>query len=283
MRRVVLIGTLIGLLACGTRVPLNRLMSWPEYGRTTHAVPYILKVDAKPGVLLYFGAEHMKGQPYHAQVEQIEARWREFRPSIAFSEGWDPPVEQNPQEAVRLYGEPGLVRYLAKRDGVPVNNMEPPEKDRYKDLRRRFTAEQIRLYMITQNVYQNLRSLPREEVEKQVIGQIRRRFETEPLLTGLPRTIPEVEDSFRRLLPHVQDWRRMTVEEVQPYPPKSFLGEISASLGTYRDRFMVSLLIRSVQKGERVFAVVGASHVVMQEPVLRKTFPGLTRVTNAPP
>ncbi len=230
---------------------------------------------------MYFGAEHIKGQPDHPQVEQIKIRWHEFRPSIAFNEGWDPPVVQDPNEAVRLYGEPGLVRYLAKRDGVLVNNMEPPEKDRYKYLRRRFTTEQIRLYLITQNVYQNLRALPREEVDKQISGQIRGRFETEPLLAGPPGTIPEVEDSFRRLLPHVQDWRRMPVEEVQPYPPKSFLGEISAYVSTYRDKFMVSLLIRSVQKGERVFAVVGASHVVMQEPVLREALPGLTRATNA--
>lgn len=278
MRRVVLFGTLTGLVACSTGVPLHRLMSWPEYGRTNHPVPYILEVEARTGALMYFGAEHMKGQPDHAQVEQIEARWREFRPSIAFNEGWDPPSLQDPMEAVRFYGEPGLVRYLAKRDGIVVNNMEPPEVDRYRYLRRRFSVEQIRLYLITQNVYQNLRSLPPGEVEKQIIGQIRGRLETEPLLAGPPRTIPEIDDSFRRLLPHVNDWRRMTVEEVQPYPPKSFLGEISAYLAVYRDRFMVQLLIRKVRNGERVFAVVGASHVVMQEPVLREAFPALTRL-----
>lgn len=249
-------------------------MSWPEYGRTTHAVPYILEVKAKRGALLYFGAEHMKGQPDHAQVDQIQGLWREFRPTVVLNEGWDPPVVPDLREAVRLYGEPGLLRHLAARDGVPIDDMEPPEEERYKYLLRRFTAEQIRLYLIAQNVSQNLASLPREDVEKQVAGQIRRRLETQVLLEGPPRTIPEVDESFRRLLPHVEDWRRLKVEEMNPRPARSFLGEISAYLGKYRDEFMLTRLISLTRKGERVFAVVGASHVVMQEPVLRKVFPG---------
>jgi hypothetical protein len=32
---------------------------------------------------------------------------------------------------------------------------------------------------------------------------------------------------------------------------------------------MVSVLIEEVEKGERVFAVVGFSHALMQEPALR--------------
>ena len=110
------------------------------------------------------------------------------------------------------------------------------------------------------------------------MGQIRRRLDAEPLLSGPPRTIGDVDDSFRRLLPHIPDWRRVRVEEVEPYPAKTFLGAISAYLGTYRDEFMLTLLVTSVRKGERVFAVVGASHVVMQEPVLRRAFPEVTRV-----
>ena len=79
------------------------------------------------------------------------------------------------------------------------------------------------------------------------------------------------------MLPHVEDWRRLKAEEMNPRPARSFLSEISADLGKYRDEFMLTRLIRLTRSGERVFAVVGASHVVMQEPVLRKAFPG--RVT----
>ena len=133
MRIVLAIALLLVLPACTARLPLGHLMSWPEYGRTKHAVPYILEVKAKRGALLYFGAEHMTGQPDHAQVEQIEGLWREFRPSIVLNEGWDPPVVPDLREAVRLYGEPGLLRHLAARDGVPIDDMEPPEAGDWPD------------------------------------------------------------------------------------------------------------------------------------------------------
>jgi hypothetical protein len=38
----------------------------------------------------------------------------------------------------------------------------------------------------------------------------------------------------------------------------------------YRDRCMVAMLQRHVREGERVFAVVGGTHVVMQEPALHE-------------
>ncbi|HUF10729.1 MAG TPA: TraB/GumN family protein [Rhodothermales bacterium] len=37
-----------------------------------------------------------------------------------------------------------------------------------------------------------------------------------------------------------------------------------------RDEYMVAAIRSFVARGERVFAVVGASHVVMQEPALRE-------------
>jgi len=37
----------------------------------------------------------------------------------------------------------------------------------------------------------------------------------------------------------------------------------------YRDVYIVRLLVQHVQEGRRVFAVVGGSHVVMQEQALR--------------
>ena len=39
--------------------------------------------------------------------------------------------------------------------------------------------------------------------------------------------------------------------------------------GEFRDQHMVKLLIDEVKKGKRVFAVVGGSHVVMQESALK--------------
>lgn len=283
MRRALLASYLLGCFACTQSLPLHHLMTWPEYGRVEHGTPYILEIRPEPGALLLFGAWHMKGEPGHPQVEQIQELWRKFQPTLAFNEGWDPPVVQNAREAVDRYGEPGLLRYLADRDGVPIYDMEPPEEERYRYLLQRFTVEEIRLHKIAQNVSQNLRTLPDEEVDKQVLGQIRRHLDPQPLLDGPPGTISELDESFQRLMPNLGNWRRLETTDLNPRPATTFLGQISAYSGRLRDRHMLKVMIESVRRGERVFAVVGATHVVMQEPVFRRAFPRHAVVQPAAP
>ncbi len=265
-------------LACGGgRLPLGALMSWGEYARIEHSAPYVLEVRYRRGALVLYGAEHMRGFPDHPQVADIEALWSDLAPTVAFNEGWDPPVVGEPRRAVELYGEPGLLRYLAARDGVPIDDLEPPPTERFRYLLDRgFTAERIRLYWIAQNVSQNLRELVPREVDEQVRGQIRRHLEPHPLLAGPPRTVAEVDEAFRRLLPGAGDWRRLEPGALAPAAP-TWLGRVSAELGRLRDRHMLTLLAGALRRGERVFAAVGASHVVMQEPVLRRAFPGGVR------
>jgi hypothetical protein len=63
-------------------------------------------------------------------------------------------------------------------------------------------------------------------------------------------------------------------EDVQPawFDPVAsgtFLNDISRASNAYRDEFIVRLLVQHVADGRRVFAVVGGSHVIMQEAALR--------------
>ena len=47
------------------------LMTFAEYGRINHSVPYVLRMNGSKGALLYFGAEHIAGKPSHPQVQEI--------------------------------------------------------------------------------------------------------------------------------------------------------------------------------------------------------------------
>ena len=48
-----------------------------------------------------------------------------------------------------------------------------------------------------------------------------------------------------------------------------FLAKIHRQLNEFRDDIMFRNIMAALKKGERVFALVGRSHVVMQEPALR--------------
>ncbi len=49
---------------------------------------------------------------------------------------------------------------------------------------------------------------------------------------------------------------------------------MTKELNSIRDRHMISTIVGQVKAGKRVFAVVGFSHVVIQESVLRAELAG---------
>jgi hypothetical protein len=100
-------------------------MSFEAYAKKRHRVPYILKLSAAKGRLLYFGAKHEFGQndPQFAQIEKL---WAKLKPEVAFFEGADPesiPPAVKSREEVR--SESSFVLFLATRDKVPARTLEP--------------------------------------------------------------------------------------------------------------------------------------------------------------
>jgi hypothetical protein len=67
------------------------------------------------------------------------------------------------------------------------------------------------------------------------------------------------------------DWRNVPPEWFDPATTQvqTYLNKVSLERGEFRDRHMLVLLTEQLAQGKRVFAVVGASHVVMQERALR--------------
>lgn len=268
MRAVAVLAAL-GLMGCSIHGQ-PRLMTFAEYARIRHPVPYLIEFSGPPGALLYFGAEHMIGQTEHPQIQQVQDLWRRFRPTLALNEGWDPPAASNAEDAVKLYGEPGLLRFLASRDGVPCRNFEPLQEDEVSSLRTRYTPEEIKLFYLLRSAAQNWRSLTAEAVDKQAQHQLSK-LSLVPGLEGAPNSIPEVDIAFRKLpLGEPSDWRRISVDDLDPAAAKpNRLQSLNAELARFRDAHIVDVLVSQVQRGERVFAVIGASHVVMQEALLR--------------
>jgi hypothetical protein len=89
-------------------------------------------------------------------------------------------------------------------------------------------------------------------------------------LEGVPRSLSEFERSIvRQFGTRLPDWRRVPDAWLRPTRQGAFTNEIHRRVSEYRDRHMIQLLAGEVRRGQRVFAVVGFSHVVMQEPALR--------------
>ncbi len=151
-------------------------------------------------------------------------------------------------------------------------------------LLKHYSAEEIKLFYVLRDVAQNSRLLPADAMNRQVQGSLSYMRRSVPGLEGPPTSIEEIEQAFQRLsLPGVAGWRVISVDDLDPAAADpNRLQSLNADLALFRDAHILDVLEAEVRRGERVFAVVGASHVVMQESVLRARLAEqgrLTRVT----
>ena len=232
------------------------IMTWPEYARVRTSWPHILEI----GTLYYFGAEHAF-DPAHPQNAKIEAAWEAFKPDIAFTEGGSPPIEKTRDEAIRKSGEAGLVRFLAARDNVPTTTLDPTRADEVAVLSSRFTREQIKLFFLMRAAAQFGARNPREKIDAEM-ERILGIYAGTSGLNGSPRTVAELEAAF-------PNFRDAKLEWFDPVRNDTFFNAISRAGSNYRDRYVVDRLVAHVKEGRRVFAVMGGSHVIMQEAALR--------------
>jgi hypothetical protein len=258
MKRVILLAMLLG--ACAHSTP--RIMTWAEYAKREVSVPYIVR----SGTLLYFGANHTY-KPDEPQIAQIQKLWSEFHPDIALNEGGNPPVAATVDAAVTQYGEAGLIRFLARRDDVPVVSIDPARSEETAFLSKKFTREQIKMFFLVRAIAQQIQNHDPAKVDDE-LNRILGIHNDTPGLTGSPRTSAEFAEIYRRYFPDAPDYKSAKISWFDPMKNETPFNAMARLANEYRDRYMVAMLQRHLREGERVFAVVGGTHVVMQEPAL---------------
>lgn len=253
------------------------IMSFEEYVKKPHPVPYILKLSSSKGRLLYFGTKHTY-DPNDPEIAHMEKLWLKLKPDVAFFEGADPentPAVVKTREEIIRGGEPSLVLFLAARDRVPVKTLEPFRGDEIALLLEKYLPKQVKVFYVLRQIPEFKRGHHDETIEAYT-GNVLGWLSSRPELRGMPRTIEELQASSASFFPQLADWRDVPDTWFDPAvsPPPTYLNDISRQLSEFRDRHMVTLLTEQVVKGKRVFAAVGASHVVMQERALRAALTG---------
>jgi hypothetical protein len=90
-----------------------------------------------------------------------------------------------------------------------------------------------------------------------------------PGLEGPPRSLAELSRLFALRFPGTGPFGEVPAEWSDPVKSINVMNELSRRSNEERDRYIVRLLVERAQQGKRVFAVVGATHVVIQEAALR--------------
>jgi hypothetical protein len=274
MRRITL--SIFAFIICSASIFAQsepEIMSYKEYGTIKHKRPFVLKFKRGKGELLYFGIGHVYRYD-DPQVAELERQFLEFRPTLILNESGTPPAVDSAKEAIEKYGEPGLMSFLAKKYNIPIKSLDPPRMEEIKYIlgTRRWTLEQVMLFYGLRRIPENNKKTnpasPDALIEEMLKASVKM-----PGSEGLPKTLTEFEASVKKHLPTVSDWRKIDQKIFDPNPDLGlFTNDIADASVNFRGKFMVKTLAAEVEKGERVFAVVGASHVVKQERALKNLF-----------
>ena len=171
--------------------------------------------------------------------------------------------------AVRAYGEAGLVRFLAGRDQVPVATFEPPFGEEVAYLLKTYTPQQLKVfYALRQVTEERSREAP-SSVDDRINSWLSRYLPAHGLKER-PNNVAELTGACKELFPDLKDWRQVPEEWFGPRKEGHCTNKLVGDSGDFRNRYIFRLLVDCAKRGDRVFAVVGSSHVVVLEPALIK-------------
>jgi hypothetical protein len=159
--------------------------------------------------------------------------------------------------------ESELVRILAWRGGVPLYSLEPTYEAEVEGLLRHFEPRLVATYL-TLRVFTSEAQGYDGDRDALALHLLRKRTDV-AALRGSLTSVQDLDAYWRERFPGAPDWRTLPDTESVP-----LLLEVGHTSREVRGQHMVHTLVDLGARGERVLAVVGASHVIRQEPALGK-------------
>lgn len=211
--------------------------------------------------LVVFGASHTK-DPKDPQIAEIEFKWKQLKPTIALVEGRLDFLLPGLMDPVKNLGEGGKVKALAGKDGVPVYNWDLSKEELAKQLKQKFSPEQIALAQILSPYFGSLRFGKPASPEKYIEEYLHR-----AKYVGLEdkfKSAADVDREWKKIFPAGPDWRTVSDEHGMP----GYLEDYLTAINDIRNQQLVCAIQQLLAKGERVFVICGSSHAACIEPAV---------------
>jgi hypothetical protein len=249
------------------KAPASYILSFAEYGRVQHAVPYVVEVQRGRSHLMLFGGLH-SSDPAQPMFGQIESAFRRFQPTYVLHEGTPPYPEPEREIAIRRHGEAGLLCHLALHAGVETASLDLPLEEEARILCGEMAARDVLVFLVVRQ----LASFNRKTARLDFQGYFRDFFaRIEPALGLGKLDWPSIEAEHVRLVGTPLQARRVTGHQTDPMRDELPTQRIARRSNRLRDEHMLSCLAKALEEQARTLAVVGVTHAVMLEPALRAT------------
>lgn len=245
--------------------PAARILTFAEYAKIRHAVPYVVDIRSEDRRLVLFGVRH-SSDPGDPMFDAIERTFTALTPRFALHEGTPPAVEPEREIAIRRHGEAGLVRHLAARGAIETASMDIPLADEARLLRNELSAADALVFLVVRQLASFNRKTARMDFDA-YFGDFFALIA--PPLGYAAIDWPLIEREHQRFLGGRLDRRAVTGLATDPTRAELPTQRIATFSNRLRDEHMLARLTQAVDQHGRVFATVGVTHAVMLEPALR--------------
>jgi hypothetical protein len=236
--------------------------------------PYLVELTHRESgaVLRYHGTRHVVDPLEPRAIATLDALRRGFasrRPSLVLIEGrlgWHFGGEA---AAVQRFGEAGLTASLARAAGLPLRSLEPELADELAAAVTEFGARPVlAFYFLRVYVSDRDRGELGGDRNASAAALLRKRAARLGLASSFADLV-EFDRFWSESSAGMGDWRTLPAEALWRRADGTWLQCIAERINLFRDEHMVAVLLEALARGEDVFAVCGASHVILQEPALR--------------
>jgi hypothetical protein len=254
------------------------LMSFDDYNKVDHPMPYTYTHQKDNQFLYYFGANHSH-DPANKQYDELRYFWHDFLNrtnkinSIVLVEGGERPICSSEDEAISKGAEAHFITFLAAKESVPTFSPEPPEKFRFNELLKKFSKEEIIYYEFVRMVYQWNRHHGVKPDFDQYLGNTLKHAKNDSGWDDFDFSIKHMVEIEQKLFG--RDFNKNDQEfyydVINPTTTLSRINELSRFEDSgFRDGYILKQIEQYWNEGKNIFVVYGCSHAVMHEPAIKE-------------
>jgi len=248
-----------------------KILSFSELEKIDYVLPYILELKNGNKHLAMYGCKHTFN-PQDTMLIDIQDKFEKLKPDIALNEGGDWPIYNSRDETVMKSGEQGFLRFLCEKDSIPVRSFESNPVEEYEYLVSKYKKDDVLLMYFCRQIVQIQRKQDIEDFKEVMTNYL-----TGLKNSGLPIENPKNEysklvENYKHLIKTDLNWKEFNPENVLPVYNNTILNEINRASVNYRDLHIVNEIVTELEKNDKVFVLVGGSHVIKQEALIKYYF-----------
>ncbi len=256
---------------------IPHILNFTELEKKDYRLPYILDLQKGDKRLIVYGCMHTFN-PEDSMLVDIENRFLSLQPDFAFNEGGDWPIFDDRFETVRKSGEQGFLKFICYKNNIPVRSYEPTPKKEYGHLLSKYNKNNVLLMYFCRQIAQIQKNQELANFKEYMVNN----FLVYLKESGFPMDKPKSEyekiiKNYKNLFNKEFDWKNFNPQNVLPIYNNTILNEINREVTEFRDIYIVNEIKNELLINDKIFVLIGGSHVIKQEPLLKYYFEEISK------